>query len=244
MKPSRRDFLGAMGLSAALGPLVPFLNRRAEAAPAEGFPRRLLILMTAHGSVPSEFWPTGGETDFTFTPDDNGTYVVSLTATDDDGGVGTAQTTINVVNVAPTPAITNAPSGDVNEGDTITLGSSVTDPGTADTVTGTINFGDGNTAPVSLTSTPTAISHPYANSGVYTAAVIIVLFWGSVALSSRGGLGLIAKLASNGTVIGTLIPGAILVVMGVLIVTGELTQLNVEAQRTLDALGLDFLNGI
>jgi amino acid transporter len=54
-----------------------------------------------------------------------------------------------------------------------------------------------------------------ANSGVYTAAVIIILFWGSVALSSRGGIGLIAKLASKGTVIGTLIPGAILVAMGV-----------------------------
>jgi glutamate:GABA antiporter len=54
-----------------------------------------------------------------------------------------------------------------------------------------------------------------ANNGVYTAAVIIVLFWASVALSSRGGMGLIAKLASRGTVIGTLIPGAILVAMGV-----------------------------
>lgn len=38
--------------------------------------------------------------------------------------------------------------------------------------------------------------------------------------------------------------GAILVVMGVLIWTGELTQLNIEAQRLLDSLGLDFLNGI
>jgi cytochrome c-type biogenesis protein len=38
--------------------------------------------------------------------------------------------------------------------------------------------------------------------------------------------------------------GAILIVMGVLIWTGELTQLNIEAQRLLDNLGLDFLNGI
>jgi cytochrome c-type biogenesis protein len=38
--------------------------------------------------------------------------------------------------------------------------------------------------------------------------------------------------------------GAILIVMGVLIWTGELTQLNVEAQRLLDGIGLDFLNGI
>jgi cytochrome c-type biogenesis protein len=38
--------------------------------------------------------------------------------------------------------------------------------------------------------------------------------------------------------------GAILVVMGVLIVTGELSQLNIEAQRMLNNLGLDFLTGI
>ena len=38
--------------------------------------------------------------------------------------------------------------------------------------------------------------------------------------------------------------GAILVVMGVLIWTGELTQLNIEAQRLLDNVGLDVLNGI
>ena len=38
--------------------------------------------------------------------------------------------------------------------------------------------------------------------------------------------------------------GAILVVMGVLIWTGELTQLNIEAQRLLDSVGLDFLYGI
>ena len=52
-----------------------------------------------------------------------------------------------------------------------------------------------------------------ANSGVYTAAIIVVLYWGSVLVSARG-VKLIAKLASDGTVIGTLIPGAILVVMG------------------------------
>ena len=38
--------------------------------------------------------------------------------------------------------------------------------------------------------------------------------------------------------------GAILIVMGILIWTGELTQLNVEAQKLLDSVGLDFLYGI
>ena len=38
--------------------------------------------------------------------------------------------------------------------------------------------------------------------------------------------------------------GAILIAMGVLIWTGELTQLNVEAQRLLSELGLDFWNSV
>ena len=38
--------------------------------------------------------------------------------------------------------------------------------------------------------------------------------------------------------------GAILIVMGLLILTGELTQLNIEAQKLLNNVGLDFLTGI
>ncbi len=53
-----------------------------------------------------------------------------------------------------------------------------------------------------------------AANGVYNAVVIIVLFWGGVFISSRGA-GLVAKLSSSGTLIGTLIPGAILVVLGI-----------------------------
>ena len=59
------------------------------------------------------------------------------------------------------------------------------------------------------------IDQRLAGNGVYTAAVIIVLFWGGVLVSSRGA-SVVAKLSSSGTVIGTLIPGAILVVLGVI----------------------------
>jgi cytochrome c-type biogenesis protein len=38
--------------------------------------------------------------------------------------------------------------------------------------------------------------------------------------------------------------GVILIAMGVLIWTGELTQLNIEAQRLLSELGLDFWNSV
>lgn len=59
------------------------------------------------------------------------------------------------------------------------------------------------------------IDRRLATNGVYTAAVIIVLFWAGVLISSRG-TSLAARLSSSGTLIGTLIPGAILVVLGVI----------------------------
>jgi amino acid transporter len=53
-----------------------------------------------------------------------------------------------------------------------------------------------------------------ASNGVYNAVVIIVLFWGGVLVSSRG-VTLVAELSSSGTLMGTLIPGAVLVVLGI-----------------------------
>lgn len=58
------------------------------------------------------------------------------------------------------------------------------------------------------------ISPGLASNGVYNAAIIIVLFWGGVLVSSRG-LGVVAELGSSGTLIGTLIPAVILVGLGI-----------------------------
>jgi amino acid transporter len=58
------------------------------------------------------------------------------------------------------------------------------------------------------------IDQRLASNGVYTAAIIIVLFWGGVLVSSRG-VPLVARLSSSGTLIGTLLPGAILVALAV-----------------------------
>jgi hypothetical protein len=51
-------------------------------------------------------YASGSAPNFTFTPNDNGTYVVSLTGTDKDGGTSSvAQTTIIVDNVTPTASV-------------------------------------------------------------------------------------------------------------------------------------------
>ncbi len=55
-----------------------------------------------------------------------------------------------------------------------------------------------------------------ADNGVYTGIIIVIVFWTGVFVSAKGGVGGIAKLASNGLMIGTLIPGALLVVLGII----------------------------
>ena len=60
------------------------------------------------------------------------------------------------------------------------------------------------------------IAPDLASSGVWTAVIIITVYWLGVLLSLRGGIGVVAKLASSGVLIGTLIPGAILVGLGII----------------------------
>lgn len=54
-----------------------------------------------------------------------------------------------------------------------------------------------------------------AHSGLYTTSVIIVVFWAAVLISARG-VAAADKLASWGILIGTLIPGLLLVVLAVI----------------------------
>lgn len=62
-KTSRRSFLGASIAAGSALALFPWL--RAAAAPA---PMRLLLFFTPHGTVWDQWRPTGGETDFQFSP--------------------------------------------------------------------------------------------------------------------------------------------------------------------------------
>lgn len=59
---SRRNLLKTLGLGAAM---LPILHHDTQASPT-GFPKRLVIMWTPNGVIPAEWFPKGGETDFTF----------------------------------------------------------------------------------------------------------------------------------------------------------------------------------
>jgi hypothetical protein len=98
-------------------------------------------------------YTTGTGPNATFLPDDNGTYVVTMTVIDGDGGSDTKTQTIIVDNVAPTLTLTGPTTG--IEGATFTVTATTSDPANPP-VTSTEND------PLTLTWTVTKNGNPYA----------------------------------------------------------------------------------
>jgi amino acid transporter len=74
-----------------------------------------------------------------------------------------------------------------------------------------------------------------ASSGLWTGAIIVIVFWAGVFVSARG-MEEIAKLASSGLVVGTLIPGVLLVVMGIIyLAQGNSSAAPMDADHLLPA---------
>jgi putative glutamate/gamma-aminobutyrate antiporter len=58
-----------------------------------------------------------------------------------------------------------------------------------------------------------AIGRPaLANNGVYTGVVVLVIFWAATLIALRG-LSIMARLSSLGTIVGTLVPALVLILM-------------------------------
>ncbi|MCX7427748.1 MAG: right-handed parallel beta-helix repeat-containing protein [Planctomycetia bacterium] len=87
----------------------------------------------------------GSDPTFSFTPDDDAEYIVTMTVTDDDGGYDTVTATIEVTDVAPTIALLG--NDETNEGAwyTLTLGA-VTDPGADPIIEYVVLWGDGSSS--------------------------------------------------------------------------------------------------
>src|SRR5207253_1864605 len=99
---------------------------------------------------------------FSFTPNDNGSYEVTLTVTDDDGGVKSKAVVIDVTNANPTATISGEPAESIVEGAAVALTVTPADAGSEDTFTyawtvkkdnATYDLGDTTVNAASLTFT-------------------------------------------------------------------------------------------
>jgi Ca2+-binding RTX toxin-like protein len=152
-----------------------------------------------------------GTAAITFTPDDNGPYVVTLAVTDDDGGVGIDSKTLTVTNVAPTASIAGPATG--RQGvDVVVQSTAPTDPSSVDTAAG---FGylwrllkDG--AAIDLTgvhTTGATFSWVPATAGTYTVVLEVT--------DKDGG-----RATTTKQVVVTSVPGITLLPNGRLVVVG------------------------
>ncbi len=111
----------------------------------------------------------------------NGTYTVTLRATDTRGLYNEVTTTTTVNNVAP--SIGAFAGATLLPGETYTASGSFTDPG-ADTWTGSVNYGDGSgPAPLGLLGKSFSLSHTYESAGSYS---VVVQITDDQTTSSRG----------------------------------------------------------
>jgi len=109
---------------------------------------------------------------FTFTPNDNGSYVVSLAVVDGSGNTGTTSKAITVANVAPTLALGAAAS--INENGTATGTLTITDPGTLDTYTIQVNWGEGTPDTITVGLTNVASTTVGGTTYTWTAATRVL----------------------------------------------------------------------
>jgi len=116
-------------------------------------------------------YASGSSTAFAFTPDDEGTYVVTFQATDDGAMSGSDSMTIIGTNVTPTAHVSIAQSLVTVPQQSIGFSGSFTDPGVLDTHRVTWNFGDGASSTANYGpggSATLSASHSYAAAGTYT----------------------------------------------------------------------------
>ncbi|HVE69777.1 MAG TPA: DNA/RNA non-specific endonuclease [Thermoanaerobaculia bacterium] len=107
-----------------------------------------------------------------FTPDDNGTYVVSVAVSDGTASVSDAKT-IAVSNVDPVIAGVSGPTTSQSVGTAATVSISFSDAGAADTHTATFAWGDGTTSAAACTAGVCSATNTYAAAGIYTVAITL-----------------------------------------------------------------------
>ena len=120
---------------------------------------------------------TAGSFGGTHTYADDGSYTVTVTLTDDNGGQDQATFQVVVDNVAPSGLTLSPPVAQPTEGTAYSLPVSFTDPGVQDTHTITVEWGDDTPNTVAVlpvgTRSFSGISHTFRDNGSYTATITV-----------------------------------------------------------------------
>lgn len=117
---------------------------------------------------------------------DNGTYVVTLTVDDGNGGVDVASTTAVIENTAP--QVNAGAASSIESGQTLNFSGTVTDAGTADTPSSwTLDWGDGSAPLTGSAAVPGAVlaDHQYYATGTFTVLLTVTDKDGGVGAGSR-----------------------------------------------------------
>lgn len=135
-------------------------------------------------------YSSGSGSSFTFTPDDEGLFVVTVGATDDGGMTGTASQTIVGTNVAPTAKIAKVDTGSplvLTTQQSVGFTGSFSDPGVLDSHVVTWNFGDGTTSTASYGAGGAAsfsASHAFSSTGSFNVTLTVADDDGGVGVAS------------------------------------------------------------
>lgn len=106
-----------------------------------------------------------------FKAKDDGTYILTLVVTDNDGNTDRTTTTVYVTNVAP--KVNSGMSATIKKGQTYTLRANYFDPG-ADTHKTIIDWGDGHRTTVDPSRSPVKSNHRYTKPGTYKVKVTVI----------------------------------------------------------------------
>ncbi|VTR94201.1 cadherin-related protein : Uncharacterized protein OS=Cylindrospermopsis raciborskii CS-505 GN=CRC_01020 PE=3 SV=1: MAM: Lectin_C: Lectin_C: PKD [Gemmata massiliana] len=144
---------------------------------------------TSAANLATSYATAGAASAQQFSFPENGTYTVFARVFDKDGGSSDYQTTVTVTNVAPIVTITGAPANSP-EGTAITLGSTVSDPGSGDTFTYAWSVTK-NGVPYA-TGTPTngsTFTFTPNDNGTYVVSLIVTDDDGGVGIAGTGSFG-------------------------------------------------------